>query len=128
MGENATTEVLPVTVKDFYQLLQKAQNELKLRDEDINSLESVKQIKEDGVKWSHRHAGILYAGLAFLLLFGLPSSLYMSIKKETSFGQFVVSRYGNNTWACVQVIWFQAKCSRILLTREFGNMCVYIHG
>nr|CAB3260726.1 uncharacterized protein LOC100175813 [Phallusia mammillata] len=90
---NPTTEVLPVTTKDFYNLLKKAQNELQLRDEDISGLDSVKQIKSDGIKWSRRNAGILYAGFAFLIIFGLPSSIYMSIKKETSFGQFVVSSY-----------------------------------
>ncbi|XP_002132059.2 uncharacterized protein LOC100175813 [Ciona intestinalis] len=82
-----------VTVKDFYSLLKKAQTDLGISDEDIGNLPSVKTIKWEGKRWTQRNGGILYAAFAFLVIFGLPSSVYMSIRNETEFGKSLVSKY-----------------------------------
>nr|XP_002132015.1 uncharacterized protein LOC100181286 isoform X2 [Ciona intestinalis] len=82
-----------ITKKDFYSLIQKAQNELGIRDEDVVQLPIVRQIKHEGKNFKARNAALLYAGIVFFIVVGLPSSLYLTIIKETSFGNATVQAY-----------------------------------
>uniref|UniRef100_H2YDK2 JmjC domain-containing protein n=1 Tax=Ciona savignyi TaxID=51511 RepID=H2YDK2_CIOSA len=84
-----------ITVKDFYTLIKKAQTDLGISDEDIERLPTVKSIKWEGKRWTQRNAEIIYAGIAFLFIIGLPSSLYVTIRKETELGKTLLTSYYN---------------------------------
>nr|XP_026690843.1 uncharacterized protein LOC100181286 isoform X1 [Ciona intestinalis] len=84
-----------ITKKDFYSIIQKAQGELGIRDEDVVQLPIVRQIKYEGKNFKERNAALLYAGIVFFIVMGLPSSLYLTIIKETSFGNATVQAYMN---------------------------------
>lgn len=79
-----------IAVNDFASLMKRAVNELGIPEEQISSLSSVKSLKNVGKTWTQRHSAVLVAGISFLIFFGIPSSIYTSVKQETKAGEFFV--------------------------------------
>lgn len=82
-----------ITSKDFCKLVDSARNEWKFHDEDFTHVKALQKIQTDGKKMSETHPFVLYCGIIFLLMIGFPTSLYMSVTKETNFGSYIVEKY-----------------------------------
>uniref|UniRef100_H2YDJ8 Cupin-like domain-containing protein n=1 Tax=Ciona savignyi TaxID=51511 RepID=H2YDJ8_CIOSA len=82
-----------VGVQDFHNLILRARAELGIQDEEVVHLPIVKQIRWEGKRFYSRNVLLLCAGLLFLVVIGLPTSLYLSIRDETKFGNITVQTY-----------------------------------
>ncbi|CAK8690990.1 unnamed protein product [Clavelina lepadiformis] len=88
-----TENSLQITEADFHNLMERARNELEVKDEDFANLPSIKYIACGTNKWSPRP--IFWISLLYFIIIAFPISCYFAVDKGTDFGKDILKSYFN---------------------------------